>query len=1030
MKKRLFLIIFMITCITHIKPTFAKSWDSFRNHEAILFTGQSIKQFISIPIDQIFIYSYREQDNSWHQITFQIDELDGNNGYFNKNYNAVVDAVDEFLFMAGDAGDFAPPSSWIDDDDSKQYIRHQFEITNPDDPLNKKYVYAYRSSVLTHNPNLPYYIKYIAPTSGASDTIKALAYLEGHNNKGIPDVWKIADSIGVYGPDILDRQKARAKGKYLNFISYDLDEDNLNVDKLQYKRGPIRIIRDITYKAKFSGIDVSVGTFRYRYYPYRIVALGADRSLDSDYGVKLLRQSFDLESTAVGMIFNNPNNFNVPIDGVQDSVNTEVQPSPVMNWYTCSGDPGTLVMLNEFIPPSSSSYQLYYQESPNGETADGTSDTGDKMSFGDVGIMFKGSKMKGSISLPYFAYFLPGAQHRDMGTTLAHQTQNRLTKFSTGQSFIPPTEVAISLPDTSGPGQYPIAIPVGVGNLAGLNILSFKLAIQFDPQALQATGVSTENTLVENWDPPMVTIASDTLYITMGGTTALQDSGVLVYLNFNVIGTEGQQSPLHFIQAKFNTWNPLARTKDGVFTILPTPKVLVSLPNGYGRPNSDVLIPIRIEDVTEFNIKRCLIELQFNRYLLDATHVFTDGSISSGWSNITFNDLIGSITIEMSGEPPLTGSGTLVWIKFNVMDKLGLSTYVTFRNVVFNNGAPLAETKNGRLFVSDPITTEISVSIPDVTIKSLDTLQLPVTVSSIAGYELVGYSMDISFDPDILTFKSIDTTNTINSGWGYPLVHYNSGELSIDNYGDIPLKNDEVLTYLDFDVVGADGSSTTIHFSNMTFNLGAFPAKTQDGTIDVRGVVPVELSSFIATVINNKVKLDWTTTTESNNYGFYIHRHSNISSTWETIGFVRGKGTTTVPQSYSFIDSDVTSGTWSYRLQQQDVDGKIHHSEIIEVNLTIATKFALYQNYPNPFNSLTVIQYDLPTGENKVKLTIYDLLGHKIRTLMNKDDQTAGVYQITWDGRDDNGKAVATGVYFYKLHVGQKYLIKKMVLIE
>ena len=1034
MRKLRFLTLILLLYLANIKFAFGNPWDDFRNHEAILFTGQSIGQFISVPIDQIFLYSYREQDNSWHQIAYQIDELDGDKGYFNDSYNAIVDTIDEFLFMASDVGDYAPPSSWIDDVDSRQYVRNEIEIVNPDDPLNKRYVYVYRSSILTHDPYLPYYIKYIEPISGASDTIKTAAYQEGHNTKGIPDIWMIADSTGSYGMDILDQQKARVKGKYKPFpfvtISYNLNENDLKVEKLEYKRGRIRIIRDITYIAKISEFNIDVGTFRYRYYPHRIVSMGADKKLESDYGVSLIRQSFDLDSAATGMLFNNSDNINLMIDGLRDVVNDTIYPSPVMNWCMYSGNQGTIVVLNEFTPPSNASYKLYYHESLTDSTGDGTSDTGDGKSYGDVGIIFEGSKIKGSISLPYFNYFLPGRHPREIGSTLAYQTQNRLTRNHAWQNYTTPAELAISLPDTAGPALYPISIPVFVGNVTGLDILSSQLAIQFDPFILQATGVSIANTQVENWDTPVVTISNDTIFVTMKGTTALQESGVLVYLDFDVIGNEGQQSPLHFVRAKFNTWNPLAQTRDGVFTTLATPKVSVSIPNGYGRPNADALIPIRIEDVSEFNIKRCLTELRFNKYFLDATDVFTEGTISSGWSNISFNDSIGSITVEMSGEAPLKGSGTLLWIKFKVMDKLGLSTFIIFRKFVFNNGAPLAETKNGRLFVSDPAATEISVSIPDATIRSLDTLQVPVTVSSIAEYELVGYSMDISFDPGVLAFKRIDVTNTINSKWGYPLVHYHSGELSIDNYGDIPLKNDNVLIHLAFDVVGDDGSSTTIHFSNMTFNLGAFPAKTQDGTINVRGIVPVELSFFIAIVINNKVKLNWTTTTESNNYGFYIQRHSNVSSTWETIGFVRGKGTTTVPQSYSFIDSDITSGTWFYRLQQQDIDGKIYHSEIMEVNLTIPTKFALYQNYPNPFNSSTIIKYELPVGEHQVRLIIYDLLGHQIRMLIDEENQQAGAYQISWDGRDDDGNAAASGVYFYRLQAGRQSFIKKLVLIE
>ena len=93
-------------------------------------------------------------------------------------------------------------------------------------------------------------------------------------------------------------------------------------------------------------------------------------------------------------------------------------------------------------------------------------------------------------------------------------------------------------------------------------------------------------------------------------------------------------------------------------------------------------------------------------------------------------------------------------------------------------------------------------------------------------------------------------------------------------------------------------------------------------------------------------------------------------------------------------------------------------------------QFTLFQNYPNPFNSATIIKYALPAGEHQVKLIIYDLMGHQIRTLVNNENQQAGVYQISWEGRDDDGNVVASGVYFYRLQAGNQFFIKKIVLLE
>jgi flagellar hook assembly protein FlgD len=97
-------------------------------------------------------------------------------------------------------------------------------------------------------------------------------------------------------------------------------------------------------------------------------------------------------------------------------------------------------------------------------------------------------------------------------------------------------------------------------------------------------------------------------------------------------------------------------------------------------------------------------------------------------------------------------------------------------------------------------------------------------------------------------------------------------------------------------------------------------------------------------------------------------------------------------------------------------------------NSDIPTEFSLHQNYPNPFNPTTTITYALPKKED-VTLTIFNSLGRKIRTLVN-EQQVAGNYEIKWDGTDDNGKAVPSGIYFYQLKAGTFTETKKMTLMK
>jgi hypothetical protein len=95
---------------------------------------------------------------------------------------------------------------------------------------------------------------------------------------------------------------------------------------------------------------------------------------------------------------------------------------------------------------------------------------------------------------------------------------------------------------------------------------------------------------------------------------------------------------------------------------------------------------------------------------------------------------------------------------------------------------------------------------------------------------------------------------------------------------------------------------------------------------------------------------------------------------------------------------------------------------------TVPENFALTQNYPNPFNPTTTIQFSLPV-QSKVQLDVYNLLGQKVRTLRN-EEMDAGTYSVEWNGTNDGGAKVASGVYFYKLETSQFVDTKKMMLLK
>jgi methionine-rich copper-binding protein CopC len=94
----------------------------------------------------------------------------------------------------------------------------------------------------------------------------------------------------------------------------------------------------------------------------------------------------------------------------------------------------------------------------------------------------------------------------------------------------------------------------------------------------------------------------------------------------------------------------------------------------------------------------------------------------------------------------------------------------------------------------------------------------------------------------------------------------------------------------------------------------------------------------------------------------------------------------------------------------------------------IPEEFKLSNNYPNPFNPTTTINYQLPKS-SKVVITVYDLLGHRVKTLVNKNME-AGYYSVIWNGKNESGKTLSSGTYFYHIKAGKNSATKKMLLMK
>lgn len=218
-------------------------------------------------------------------------------------------------------------------------------------------------------------------------------------------------------------------------------------------------------------------------------------------------------------------------------------------------------------------------------------------------------------------------------------------------------------------------------------------------------------------------------------------------------------------------------------------------------------------------------------------------------------------------------------------------------------------------------------------------------------------------------------------------------------------------------------TSAIQHMQFLNFNVG-FAGGANGTFFKYVGVVPVELTSFVAVPTAGKVNLNWKTATETNNRGFEVERKID-NGEFIVIAFKNGYGTTVAPKEYTYSD-DITSinaESLTYRLKQIDLNGMSEYSKEVTVNSIVPVEYTLGQNFPNPFNPNTIIKFRIPES-GFVSLKVYNSLGQEAVSLIN-ENKAAGSYEVQL-----NAGNLTSGIYYYVLKVNDFVQTKKMTLLK
>jgi hypothetical protein len=448
-----------------------------RIYDPVVLRGDVLSSFYDVPINQIFMYAYRDSIQAWTVMPFQIDEMEYGEDPFSPGAyqdfyflpdDGLLDLRDELVFMVRDLGDKAPGSAWIENEASKSYQRLEITISDPNDPNNQAYGYLFRSSTITEPIPSPYGFSFDPSNQLVSNNYYSVRLSKV--NGLIEDVI-IKPPFGS-GVDIFDTQKLRFIGVFdLGIITIGIgkngapaanERDNLYVynenDVNNYHlwctpKPVVRFIREVRQTIRFGDFVMDETAFyvKTKFYPFSgTIGGGADldpETLKKEFNMSediyvrldLLRQSWDFNNAAAGMKFFNRHNQNAVIDGIPDQVDRTIQ-APIKEWALTTGNQGSLFTYAEFKDTTWQNVELYFYDNKNGGQADETNieggDTGDSVSYGDQGILFHSHASDSvSLKLNFTAYFLPKNLTQAGGEQMAYAMENPVKANSQAQSY-------------------------------------------------------------------------------------------------------------------------------------------------------------------------------------------------------------------------------------------------------------------------------------------------------------------------------------------------------------------------------------------------------------------------------------------------------------------------------------------------------------------------------------------------------------------------------------------------------------------
>ena len=532
--------------------------------------------------------------------------------------------------------------------------------------------------------------------------------------------------------------------------------------------------------------------------------------------------------------------------------------------------------------------------------------------------------------------------------------------------------LAVRLPDTTKALiNQEVVLPAMVSPISGVGITAYQFSVMFDTTALQYMGANNVGTISEGFTFSANLVKNGHVAVAASGTTPLKDSGAVANFRFKVlsVGTSSLE-----LSGQFNEGNPYAMFMGGV--------VVGTMPV----------------------INREIVAVQNSKMTVGVTNVGHIGALNGYQDQVGF--MFNSINALYEGSL-IMGNAK------NRVPNAARGPAAPSWNPGFRHRSPVEVSKTGSVIKTKASFDDSLYSNPlGITVDQYTVLD---TAAGKEGYFMMGFDV-------------INKTGT-----------------AINNF--------RLGSLLDFDLTAAGDADRGGILKDSTNTItgvnGGAPFKIHlawmnNGTTWT-GIVPLSQTVFAGgRIASGAAEVYSGKMVDSNKYE-YISTFRAVN-TYTDLGATDDYSIFSSIGPYTINPNDTAGGAFAIvvgnsmaellanaRIAQRD--GVLQHGIQIAILTGVGeqpeqlpTAFALDQNYPNPFNPATTIRFALPNNA-QVRMSVYDILGREVRTLMNAD-LNAGYHQVVWDGKNNLGTSVSSGVYIYRVEAGSFISTKKMMLMK